>query len=186
MQPSQKPPHLKTLLVVRHAKSSWKDETLADRDRPLNKRGVRNAPEMGQRLLRRRLTPDTIISSPAVRALSTAKAIAKALAFPVSEIIVEEDLYGCEPQDLIDVAALISTDFKIATLVSHNPAVTELANALSVEPIDDVPTCGILTLQAKSWNTMATAELTDFDYPKKSQSDEVSQRRSENDIEPIV
>ena len=114
----------------------------------------------------RRLVPNVIISSPAVRALSTAKVMAEELEFPVSEILVEEDLYACGPQDLIDVASLIRADHKIAILVSHNPALTELANALSAEPIDNVPTCGILTLQADSWEAMATAELIDFDYPK--------------------
>lgn len=156
----------KTLLIVRHAKSSWKDDSLADRDRPLNRRGRADAPEMGRRLKHRALVPDVIISSPALRALLTAQAIAHALDFPQSRIVVEEDLYGCTPQDLIDTAALIDASYRVAMLVSHNPAVTELANVISRKPIDNVPTCGILTLVAGSWGSIASAELTDFDFPK--------------------
>ena len=156
----------KTLLVVRHAKSSWKDESLVDRDRPLNKRGKSNAPEMGQRLLRRKLIPDTIVSSPALRALLTARAIAEELQFPVDNIVVEEDLYGCGPQDIFDTAALISPEHNVALVVSHNPAITELANIVSRNLIENVPTCGVLTIQANMWDGMENRVLVDFDYPK--------------------
>ena len=158
---------MKTLLIVRHAKSSWKDESLADRDRPLNKRGTANAPEMGKRLLRRKLVPDMIISSLARRALLTARAMAAEFRFPVDDIVVEENLYGCGPQDIFDTVALISPGHNVAMVVSHNPAVTELANVVSRAAIENVPTCGVLTLRAGRWNEMADAELVDFDYPKR-------------------
>jgi phosphohistidine phosphatase len=94
---------MKLLLLVRHAKSSWKDRSLADRDRPLNRRGLKDAPRMGKRLAKNYPAPHLVLSSPAVRALSTAKAIAKAIDYPGSHIRVEERLYGADPEEFIQV-----------------------------------------------------------------------------------
>ena len=160
-------PSLKTLLLVRHAKSSWKDAELDDIDRPLNERGIRDAPEMGRRLLQRSLIPDLIVSSPAVRALTTARAIAREVGC-VNDVVIDNNLYGATPQDVLDIASVFDDGIQTAMVVGHNPTVTELANMFSGTPIDNVPTCGILVVEAKAWSSLDSARLLDFDFPKNA------------------
>ena len=85
---------MKELILVRHAKSSWKDASVYDHERPLNKRGKRDAPEMGARLKLRGCEPDLIVSSSAVRALETARTVAGEIGYPLGRIVVDERLYG--------------------------------------------------------------------------------------------
>ncbi len=158
---------LRTLLLVRHAKSSWKHSNLDDIDRPLNNRGIRDAPIMGQRLLARSLTPDLMVSSPAVRALATARAIAREVGYPLEAIVVDDELYAAHPDDVLDVVSAFHDNVQLALVVTHNPAITELANRFSKSPIENVPTCGILFVEASSWSRIDVATLVDFDYPKK-------------------
>ncbi|MEO2013633.1 MAG: histidine phosphatase family protein [Fuerstiella sp.] len=157
----------KTLLVVRHAKSSWKHPDLDDIDRPLNNRGIRDAPIMGQRLLARSLMPDLIVSSPAVRALATARAIAHEVGYSSEAIVVDDELYAAHPQDVLDVISVFDDCVQLALVITHNPAVTEIANRFSDAPIENVPTCGMLTIEASAWSCIDVAKLVDFDYPKK-------------------
>ena len=84
---------MKTIILVRHAKSSWKDPGLNDFDRPLNKRGKKNAPLMGQKLKERQVMPDLVLSSPAKRARKTATAIAKAVGYPKKRIVFDDNMY---------------------------------------------------------------------------------------------
>jgi len=162
---------MKNLIVVRHAKSSWKDTTLADHLRPLNKRGKRDAPEMGARLADRALQVDRIISSPAVRALTTAQMIARAAGYPGKEIVIDERLY---PGDLASLMALIrELDEPLHTvmLFGHNPGLTDLVNTIGDDTIDNVPTCGVveITLPIDRWKQTGRkgALAVRFDYPKK-------------------
>ena len=157
---------LKTLLLVRHAKSSWKHADLDDIDRPLNKRGARDAPEMGRRLLERSLVPDLIVSSPAVRALMTASAIAREVS-DTGDVVIEEGLYGAAPQDVLDIVAAFDDRFQTAMVVGHNPTMTQLANSFSETPIENVPTCGMLFIETTTWSSVDAARLLDFDYPRK-------------------
>ncbi len=159
-------PEEKTLLLVRHAKSSWSDSELSDIDRPLNKRGRRNAPEMGCRLADREIMPDRIVSSPAVRALTTARLIASALDF-IDDIVVDEDLYGAYSQDVLDLVSEFPDQCRTVMVVGHNPTMTDLACRFADEDIDNVPTCGILTIQATAWTDIEYGRLLDFDYPKR-------------------
>ena len=94
---------MKTLFLIRHAKSSWDDTALADNDRPLNARGKRDAPKMGKRLAKRGVKPDLILSSPATRALKTAEIIAKKLDYRRKNIVVDDRLYAVEADQLLDV-----------------------------------------------------------------------------------
>ena len=155
---------------MRHAKSSWKDSGLDDRERPLNKRGERDAPEMGARLAKRTGRPDLIVSSPAVRALTTAWIIAKKLGFARKDIVVKERLYGANLHDLLDVIG--DTDESAATLMlfGHNPGLTELANHLGPRPIPNLPTCGVLDLkfETDTWVAVAYARGDEvlFEFPK--------------------
>ena len=161
---------MKELVLVRHAKSSWKDPTLDDRSRPLNKRGERDAPEMGTRLARRTGRPDRIVSSPAVRALETAQIIAKKLGYARRSIAVEERRYGAGVAELLEV--IRSADDSVATLMlfGHNPGLTELANHLGPRPIPNLPTCGVLHLRFETgtWSVVGFARGDEvlFDFPK--------------------
>lgn len=156
----------KTLIIVRHAKSSWKDETLADRDRPLNQRGIRDAPEMGRRLAAGVTLPQLVVSSPAVRALETARAICREIDYSTDHIQLEEDLYAAAPHDILDVVTGFDDSVSTAMVVTHNPAITDLANLFSDEDIENVPTCGILFVEADAWNEFSNGRLIAFDYPK--------------------
>jgi len=143
---------VKTLFLVRHAKSSWDEPALPDKDRPLNDRGKRDAPKMGERLAKREVTPDLILSSPAKRALETAQIIAKKLDYKLADIVVDERLYATGADDLLDVIRKLGAKPKIVMLFGHNPELTELAHRLSSK-IAHLPTCAVaeFTLDAKSW-----------------------------------
>ena len=160
-------PSAKTLLLLRHAKSSWEENELDDINRPLNRRGVRDASEMGSRLLRRSLIPELIVSSPALRALATARAILTEVRC-ANPVVTEPELYGAAPQDVLDIVAGFDDGLQTAMVVGHNPTITQLANRLSDTPIENVPTCGVLVAEATSWAAVGTARLRDFDYPKKA------------------
>jgi len=161
---------VKELIIVRHAKSSWRDSGLDDRERPLNKRGERDAPEMGARLARRKDRPDLIVSSPAVRALATARIIARKLDYARKDIVLIERLYGAGLDELLDV--IRKADESVATLLlfGHNPGLTQLANHLGPREIPNLPTCGVLHLRfdADIWAVVgfARGEEVLFDFPK--------------------
>ena len=162
---------MKHLFLIRHAKASWKNPTLTDFDRPLNKRGKQNAPVMGKRLAEQKITPGTIISSPARRAIETAKIIANKIDFPKKRIIQNEQLYLADVESLLDVIHFIDEKHKIAFLVGHNPGMTMLANYLANADIDNIPTCGIFCIDfaIKFWKEVKEdqGKFIFFDYPKK-------------------
>jgi phosphohistidine phosphatase len=162
---------MKTLFLIRHAKSSWDDTALPDKDRPLNDRGKRDAPKMGKRLARRDVKPDLILSSPAMRALTTAEIIAKKLDYKRKDIVVNDRLYAGEADDLLNVIHKLGDKRERVILVGHNPELTELAHRLSSE-ITHMPTCAVaaFTFDAKSWSNIGKAKPVKvaLDYPKKS------------------
>jgi len=161
---------MKTLFLVRHAKSSWDDTALPDRERPLADRGKRDVDKMGKRLAKRDVKPDLIMSSPAVRALATAESIASRLGCKRKDIVVNDRLYAVEAEDLLDVIRGLGDKLEHVMLVGHNPALIELANDLSSE-ITQLPTCAIaeFTFDAKSWSDIGKAKpaRVALDYPKK-------------------
>ena len=163
----------KILYLVRHAKSSWSDASLADRDRPLNKRGRRSAPEMGKRLAVKGHLPELIISSPAKRAFSTAKKIAKELAFDKSEIIADESLYFSGTRSMENLLEGLDDRYQRVMIVGHNPAMTSLLNVLSDSSVDNMPTCAIAVIDfdMASWSgmSMTTGTLQDYDFPKNQE-----------------
>lgn len=146
---------MKTLILVRHAKSSWDEPGLPDRDRPLNDRGKRDAPRMGEQLARHDVKPDVILSSPAARALATAQFIARKLDYKRADIRVDDRLYAVEADDLLQVIREIGDKQKCAMLVGHNPELTDLAHRLSSK-ITHMPTCtvAVFAFDAKSWSGM--------------------------------
>jgi phosphohistidine phosphatase len=161
---------MKTLILVRHAKSSWKDASLADRDRPLNKRGKRDAPEMGRRLAARGGAPDLMVSSPATRALATARIIADAVGYPVDGIREDERIYMASPAELLEAIRALDDGHDRVFLFGHNPGLTELVNELSEPAVDNVPTCGVveLRLAVDQWADVSreTVRRAGIDTPK--------------------
>ena len=162
---------MKTLTLVRHAKSSWKDSSLADRDRPLNKRGERDAPVMARRIAAAGIRPSLIMSSPAVRAWRTAKAIAGEIGYPIEFLQRENGLYLASLRDIQDVILAQDDKFNSLMLIGHNPGLTSFANFLVPGLTDNVPTAGVVTvnIDQDGWNLdeQPLAELVLFDYPKK-------------------
>ncbi len=164
-------PESKTLFIVRHAKSSWDDAGLDDRQRPLNQRGKEEAPKMGKHLAGYSVKPGLITSSPAVRALKTAEKIAKELGFKKSDVAVNEGLYTFEGDGLMKVVKELDDRYGSVMLVGHNPAVTSFANEISNAGIDNIPTCGVVLLEfdARKWKDVGKGggRLLEYDYPKK-------------------
>jgi phosphohistidine phosphatase len=162
---------MKTLYLVRHAKSSWDDPSLADHDRPLNERGQRDVVTMGQRLVQRGVKPDVLLSSPATRALTTAEHLAKAMGIKRKEIVVVDRLYEASPDVLLSVIQGLGDKPERVMLVAHNPGLAELAHHLASE-ITDMPTCAIaeFAFAGASWSDIGKAEPGNvvFDYPKNA------------------
>ncbi len=162
---------MKTVVLIRHAKSSWKGLDQTDFERPLNKRGQRDAPVMGARLLkRRRVTPDLIVSSPAQRAVETAMAIAEATRYK-KDILWNQDLYLADVPTLLAAIWQVPNDVDLLYLVAHNPGLTDLSEHLSGEGFANVPTCGTVEVEfdVESWSEVAhgRGRLLEFDYPKR-------------------
>lgn len=161
---------MKTLVLVRHAKSSWDDPNVADFDRPLNERGKRDAPMMADRLHERRIPIDMILSSPAKRAVKTAQAFAKAYEIDRERFICDETLYMADIPAFIKAIRGLDDSWDHVALISHNHGITEFANHLEVAKIDVMPTCGIFALRsdALKWQDFESSrrKYWFFDYPK--------------------
>jgi phosphohistidine phosphatase len=163
---------MKTLYLVRHAKSSWEEVDLADFDRPLNKRGKKNAPFMGEILKESGFSPDLILSSPAQRAKVTAEILAEKLDYPLKKIVFEEEIYKASPAKLLQIIRNQENNIEKLMLVGHNPALTLLANQLTqTVHIENIPTTGIFAVrwQGSTWEDIQSnkAQFLFFDYPKK-------------------
>jgi phosphohistidine phosphatase len=166
---------MKTLYIVRHAKSSWDNSELSDFERPLNERGKRDAPDMGKRLNERGLKPDCVISSPAKRAFSTAKRICKVLGFEKEKIRTDRRLYHADDEMMLSVLREVKSNLDSVMIFGHNPGLTDFVNSLVSEEldIDNVPTCGVVafSFETDTWSSInwGTGNLVFFDYPKKQE-----------------
>lgn len=161
---------MKTLFLVRHAKSSRDDPSLPDRERPLNDRGRHDAPRAGKRLADRNVNPDLIVSSPALRALATAQMIADEIGYKCKHIVVDHRLYGSNAADLLAFVRALDKKLDRVMLFGHNPELTHLAHRLSSKIID-MPTCAVAEFRydTKAWRDvgeMMPSRVT-LDTPKK-------------------
>ena len=161
---------MKILTLVRHAKSSWKDTSLTDRDRPLNNRGKRDAPEMGRRIAAAGIRPSLIVSSPATRAWTTAKVIANEIGYPREFLQRDNALYLASVNGILDVIASQDVGFNSLMLVGHNPGFTDLANYLVPGLTNNVPTAGVISIELDTdeWTLYdkPDTELLLYDFPK--------------------
>ena len=162
---------MKTLVIVRHAKSSWENAGFSDHQRPLSKRGLKDAPIMGARLAEWGPPVDRVISSSAVRALTTAELITHEMGLPWDEIQIEDALYHASEEDMIDLINEQDEYLDGLMLFGHNPGMTYLVNDLSDLDLDNLPTCGVAVLQfdVPSWAEIGAQVATSakFDFPKK-------------------
>lgn len=161
---------MKLLYLVRHAKSSWDNPGLRDFDRPLNKRGKRDAPNMGHRLALMKVAPEVLLSSPASRAYTTATIIASAINYSQKDIKTEETIYHADKAELLEVIKKQNNNINSIMLFGHNPGFTNLANYLAGADIDNIPTCGIVAIRfdVSDWTLInKNGEMLFFEYPKK-------------------
>lgn len=161
------------LTLVRHAKTEPAHSGQEDWDRVLEPRGQRDAPEMGRRLKDRGLKPDRILTSPAVRAITTTTILARELGVSAAKVVPEERLYLASCKQLLALVQELGGAAKHLMVVGHNPGLTEFADALSNErSIDNLPTCAVYTLEfdIKNWSELeyAFGVNAEFDYPKKT------------------
>ena len=164
---------MKQLIIIRHAKSSWEASIPRDFDRPLNSRGLKDAPAMAKKILERKVAIDAFISSTAKRALTTATFFYdeyKKSGYKTQGIIGVPELYMASPSAFENTIIETDNKFKTIALFSHNPGITEFANTLTSTKIDEMPTCSVFAIKIETdkWSDVLRAEKSFwfFDYPK--------------------
>ena len=162
---------MKYLFLTRHTKSSWGNPRLTDIDRPLNERGKRAAPFMGRLIVDKGEKPELLISSPANRALSTAKAFGGAMGLVENDIIIDRTIYGAGAQQLLELVQDQDDLYKSIMLFGHNPTFTSFVNLLTGNNIMNVVTCGVIRIdfEFSSWTNIdfGSGRLVYYEYPKK-------------------
>ncbi|MCE7993742.1 MAG: histidine phosphatase family protein [Roseivirga sp.] len=163
---------MKKLLIVRHAKSSWDDASLRDFDRPLNKRGIRDVPEMGKRLNKLGVKPDLIVSSPARRAITTARGIAHEIGYEVADIQEEPDLYHAGAHTIREIVSEVDNEIETLMIFGHNPGFTDLIARISDLNLYNLPTCAAcgIVFDFDPWKEILNKRGKKFyyDYPKSA------------------
>lgn len=164
---------MKRLTLVRHAKSDWSVAGQADWERTLNARGLKDAPEMGRRLRERKLKPEVILTSPAVRAFTTATLLAKELGLPAGKLLKDERLYHASPGTILEVIRELGGTARHVMVVAHNPGLTEFSDQLASDRrIDHMPTCAVVTaaVDVRQWTDLdwQCGKEVELDYPRNS------------------
>ena len=150
---------MKTLLLLRHGKSSWQESGLADHERPLNKRGLRDAPRMGKLLKKKSLTPDVILSSTALRARTTAEVVSEKSKHR-GEVLLDDRLYLASPETIVEILREVSpVDSTKVMVVGHNPGLENIVRSLTGKS-EFFPTAALaqIELPLKDWSELALAE----------------------------
>ncbi len=162
---------MKTLYLIRHAKSDWDNTSLLDIERPLNERGYREANKMSLLFKEKYTTPKLIISSPAIRAISTALIFTRNLIYNPNQIVITDELYETSINEYLSVIASINNQFDSVMLFGHNPTISDVANLLAKSLDMEMPTGTIvgISFNIDHWNDIETTkgELVLFDYPRK-------------------
>jgi phosphohistidine phosphatase len=173
---------MKTLTLIRHAKSSWKYPGLDDADRPLSPRGRRDVSVMAKVLADRGFSPQIVISSPALRALRTAEVIAGAVGYPLSRIVIDSRWYLTSAEDLLFALRSCDPSLRWVACVGHNPEFTDLVEGLSPQPVANVPTCGVVEMEfdINTWKGIGKkkASRMDFDFPKNHRTSDSDAKHS--------
>lgn len=161
---------MKSLCLIRHAKSSWAEENTEDFERLLNDRGSNDAPKMGRKLFEAGFKPDLIISSPAFRAISTARRFSRELAYDPDFIVADMRIYDAHESTLLDLIRHIPEQYKKAVLFGHNPALHQLTHFFTSNGPIEFPTCAVawLDFNIENWKDInaGNGKLKYYDYPK--------------------
>lgn len=162
---------MKTIYLIRHAKSSWEDADLRDHDRPLNKRGLSDGPMMAAVFREREGDIDAIVTSTAVRANATANFFAEELGFlGTDRVLHSANLYCSMSRDVHDVIRSLPAAFESVALFGHNPSFTAIANQFEGQKIPNVPTCGLVKIVSNidSWEQWSARKgsIEYFIFPK--------------------
>jgi phosphohistidine phosphatase len=163
---------MKTLILLRHAKSSWKDPYLSDHDRPLNARGKRDAPAMAELLADRLPKPDYVLCSTSRRTRDTADYFIKILGIGADQVEYDRELYHADGFTLLHAISQCDNSVDTLLVIGHNPGITVLANLLQPGITDNIPTAGIVVFESKerSWATFLNKEdihCTGYYTPKE-------------------
>lgn len=162
---------IKTLVIVRHAKSTWDYDTVDDIDRPLKESGIRNAYLVAETLRKKNIVFDAIYSSPADRSAHTAVIFSRVLKIPPQKITLHEDLYSESDSSVVQFIKSIPEEYSKVLIFGHNPTFTDLANRFLKQRISNLPTAGAVYLEmnCESWSQIGpVAVVKDFLYfPKK-------------------
>lgn len=162
---------MKKLILIRHAKSSWDNTSISDKERPLNARGKKAAPFMAEILKKKNINIQLFITSPAERAFATAKKFADILDYPRNKILIVEKLYGATTYEILEIVNDLDNNLECVAIFGHNPDLTQFNNFLSDTYIDNIPTTGIVLLnfEVDTWKEIGrgVGKLQFFDYPKK-------------------
>ena len=166
---------MKELIIIRHAKASDDYFTIPDFDRPLKSRGISQAYEMSKNLAQKGIKPDLIISSPAARAIHTAYIFAATLTYPYEKIRLEKSIFEAYVEHLLTIFDTLDNALNQVLLFGHNPSLTHLSNYLLDSHINEIPTCGMVSIQldVESWKEMAQNkhQLSFIDFPLKKNID---------------
>lgn len=151
---------MKTLIIVRHGKSSWAYPDLEDFYRPLKPRGINDAFAIGEELMNKDVFPDLILSSPAIRAMNTAIIIARKLDFPLQRIRANEGIYEASTYELLKLISNVEDNIETLMIFGHNPSFTSLINQLQDEALYNLPTCGVFAIELpiNSWVEVTKAK----------------------------
>ena len=162
---------MKTLIILRHGKSSWDDHRLRDFDRPLKNKGRRRTQLIADYLKQHDVVPQIIVSSPAVRAIDTARIAANGLGYNQSEIIQNESLYFVSTEKYFEAVYATPDNVQTMMIVGHNPMITDFCNTFIEHPVDNIPTSGlcVVSFDAQQWQDIHKAkhQLLHLVFPKK-------------------
>jgi phosphohistidine phosphatase len=161
---------MKRLLIIRHAKSSWKFAGLSDKERPLNERGLRDAPFMAKTLVEKGILPDLMVTSNAVRAMTTAAIFAQNIGYSKGDLKVKPEIYEASIETIYKVVESFDDTANTVFVFGHNPTFTYFANEFLNEPISNIPTCGIVAIEfdIENWGEIRNSNFKClfFDFPK--------------------
>ena len=164
---------MKTLLLIRHAKSSWDNSILSDFERPLNERGKQDAPMMAKRIKDKKIEIDAFVSSPAKRAKKTAELFMHEFDIKEKKLVLIPSLYEASLNNFYDAVENLNDKDDVIALFAHNPGITDFVNSLECSPVYNMPTCAVfaLKIKTKSWVDFKEAdkEFLFFDYPKNEE-----------------
>ncbi|MEQ8324475.1 MAG: histidine phosphatase family protein [Vicingaceae bacterium] len=164
---------MKKILFIRHAKSDWGKKNLTDFDRPLNQRGLRDAPEMGKRLHSMNLSVDRVFLSPATRTRQTIELLIDKARWITIPMETMDELYLPSSKDFMNCITQATNDLNSICICSHNPGITAIVNYLANTSIYNIPTCGLawLSFQVDDWLEISggTGQLDHYDFPKSTQ-----------------